>query len=75
MFDSESNLILDELIEMNGQLSDSIAEYESLNKTNYELNSRLIELSDKLCSFSQMNKVCINIKWSFAKIIQLPNDF
>jgi hypothetical protein len=53
--ENESNLVLDELIDMNKDLEESVTEYEGLYKINFELNERLIKLSDSLCSFSRMD--------------------
>ena len=53
--ENESNLVLDELIDLNKDLEESVTEYEGLYKINFELNERLIKLSDNLCSFSRMD--------------------
>jgi hypothetical protein len=52
-FELEYDQVIDELIELNKELEQSITEYEELSRTNFSLNDRLIKLSDKLCSFSQ----------------------
>jgi hypothetical protein len=52
----ESDEILDELIELNAQLAEDFAEFESLMRINAELNDRLIQLSSSLIEFNSMSK-------------------
>ena len=56
LFDLESNEIIDELIELNGQLSDDFVEYESLQRINYELNTRLVDISSNLTAYSSLSE-------------------
>lgn len=54
--DQESEEILDELIELNSQLTEDFTEFESLSRINAHLNDRLIQLSTFLIEFNSMSK-------------------
>lgn len=54
--DAESSSLLNELAELNENLSADFQEYQKLRQENTELNNRLIELSNKLFEFNSMDK-------------------
>lgn len=54
--EDESNEILDELIDLNGQLIEDFKEYETLTKINSDLNDRLLSLSSYLIEFNSLEK-------------------
>ncbi len=54
-FEAESDLILNDLSELNKELSESVTEYEQLSETNQKLNDRLIQLSTNICSYSDLS--------------------
>lgn len=55
LFDTESNQIIDELIELNGQLADDLVEYEKVQLINLQLNTRLVEISSNLTAYTSMS--------------------
>lgn len=52
----ESDALLDELVELNAQLGDDLAEFEEQTRINAQLNARLIQLSSSLIEFNSMSK-------------------
>ena len=70
-FEAESDQILDELSELNQQLIESVVEYESLGRTNQVLTERLIQLSNSMCSFSQLSPAdqdCLILNFSVKNL-------
>ena len=70
-FEAESDQILGELSELNQQLIESVVEYESLSRTNQVLTERLIQLSNSMCSFSQLSPAdqdCLILNFSVKNL-------